>query len=84
MSRMSIDCDCNNNTAEPEIADIGILGSDDPVALDQACVDLIYQSKDEGKASLIKRMEEKHGIHTVEAAADLCVGVRKYKLIELK
>ena len=84
MSRMSIDCDCNNNPAEPEIADIGILGSDDPVALDQACVDLIYQSKDEGKASLIKRMEEKHGIHTVEAAADLCVGVRKYKLIELK
>ena len=84
MSRMSIDCDCNNNPAEPEIADIGILGSDDPVALDQACVDLIYQSKDEGKASLIKRMEEKHGIHTVEAAADLGVGVRKYKLIELK
>ena len=84
MSRMSIDCDCNNNPAEPEIADIGILGSDDPVALDQACVDLIYQSKDEGKASLIKRMEEKHGIHTVEAAAELGVGVRKYKLIELK
>ena len=84
MSRMSIDCDCNNNPAEPEIADIGILGSDDPVALDQACVDLIYQSKDEGKASLIKRMDEKHGIHTVEAAAELGVGVRKYKLIELK
>lgn len=84
MSRMSIDCDCNSHPAEPEIADIGILGSDDPVALDQACVDLIYQSKDEGKASLIKRMEEKHGIHTVEAAADLGVGTRKYKLIELR
>lgn len=84
MSRMSIDCDCNNNPAEPEIADIGILASDDPVALDQACVDLVYNSKDSGKASLIKRMEEMHGIHTVEAAADLGVGVRKYKLIDIK
>lgn len=84
MSKMSIDCDCNNNPTPPEIADIGILGSDDPVALDQACVDLIYNSKDPGKASLIKRMEEKHGIHTVEAAADLGVGVRKYKLIEME
>ena len=84
MSRMSIDCDCNNNPAEPEIADIGILASDDPVALDQACVDLIYQSKDEGKASLIQRMESRHGIHTVEAAAELGVGVRNYKLIPLK
>lgn len=84
MSRMSIDCDCNNNPAEPEIADIGILASDDPVALDQACVDLVYSSKDPGKASLIKRMEEMHGIHTVEAAADLGVGVRKYKLIDIK
>lgn len=84
MKRMSIDCDCNNHPAEPEIADIGILSSTDPVALDQACVDLIYNSDDPGKASLIKRMEEKHGIHTVEAAADLGVGVRKYKLIEMK
>ncbi len=84
MSRMSIDCDCNNNPAEPEIADIGILASDDPVALDQACVDLVYSSKDPGKVSLIKRMEEMHGIHTVEAAADLGVGVRKYKLIDIK
>lgn len=84
MSRMSIDCDCNNNPAEPELADIGILASDDPVALDQACVDLVYASKDSGKASLIKRMEQMHGIHTVEAAADLGVGVRKYKLIDIK
>ena len=84
MRRMSIDCDCNNNPAEPEIADIGILSSTDPVALDQACVDLIYNSKDPGKASLIKRMEEKHGIHTVEAAADLGIGTRKYKLIQMK
>lgn len=84
MSRMSVDCDCNNNPAEPEIADIGVLASDDPVALDQACVDLVYQSKDPGKASLIQRMESRHGIHTVEAAADLGVGTRKYKIIKLK
>lgn len=84
MSKMSIDCDCNNNPTPPEIADIGILGSDDPVALDQACVDLVYSSKDPGKKSLIERMESRHGIHTVEAAADLGVGVREYKLIKLK
>ena len=84
MTRMSIDCDCNNNPAKPEIADIGILGSDDPVAIDQACVDLVYQSNDAGKKSLIERIEAKHGIHTVEAAADLGIGVRKYKLITIK
>ncbi len=84
MNNMSIDCDCNNNPAKPEIGDIGILASDDPVALDQACVDLVYRSDDKGKASLIKRIEEKHGIHTVEAAADLGVGSRKYKLIKIK
>ena len=84
MSKMSIDCDCNNNPAEPEIADIGILASDDPVALDQACVDLVYNSKDSGKASLIERIESRHGIHTVEAAEAIGVGTRKYKLIEIK
>lgn len=83
MSKMSIDCDCNNNPTPPEIADIGILASDDPVALDQACVDLVYNSPDQNKASLIKRIESKNGIHTVEAAAELGVGVRKYKLINI-
>ena len=81
---MSVDCDCNNNPAKPEIADIGILASDDPVALDQACVDLVYKSNDAGKKALIERMESRHGIHTVEAAADLGIGVRKYKLIPVK
>lgn len=84
MTRMSVDCDCNNNPAKPEIADIGILASDDPVALDQACVDLVYKSNDAGKKALIERMESRHGIHTVEAAADLGIGVRKYKLIPVK
>ena len=81
MSKMSVDCDCNNNPTPPEMADIGILASDDPVALDQACVDLVYNSDDAGKASLIQRIESRHGIHTVEAASELGVGVRKYKLI---
>lgn len=84
MTRMSVDCDCNNNPAKPEISDIGILASDDPVALDQACVDLVYKSNDTGKKALIERMESRHGIHTVEAAADLGIGVRKYKLIPVK
>lgn len=83
MKNMSIDCDCNSNPKAPEIADIGILASLDPVALDQACVDLIYASEDKGKASLIKRIEEKRGIHIVEAAEELGVGVRKYELVAI-
>ena len=83
MKDMSIDCDCNSHPAAPEIADIGMLASLDPVALDQACVDLVYASKDKGKASLIRRMEEKHGIHTVEAAEALGVGRRGYDLVDV-
>lgn len=83
MKDMSIDCDCNNHPAPPEMADIGILSSLDPVALDQACVDLIYKSPDKGKASLIKRMEKMHGIHTVEAAEKLGIGSRKYELVDM-
>jgi uncharacterized Fe-S center protein len=63
--------------------DIGILASLDPVALDQACVDLVYNSEDPGKSSLIHRMDELHGIHTVEEAARLGVGSRDYELIDL-
>lgn len=83
MKDMSIDCDCNSNPAAPEISDIGMLASLDPVALDQACVDLVYASEDKGKASLIRRIEEKHGIHTVEAAEALGVGKREYELVDL-
>lgn len=83
MKDLSIDCDCDSHPAKPEMADIGILSSLDPVALDQACVDLIYASPDKGKASLIKRMEEKHGVHILETAEDLGVGTRKYELIEI-
>lgn len=83
MKNLSVDCDCDGGAALPEMADIGILASLDPVALDQACVDLVYQSDDPGKAHLIERMESLHGIHIVETAAALGVGTREYELVEL-
>lgn len=83
MCNMSVDCDCCAVAADPKICDIGILASLDPIALDQACVDLVYKSEDEGKSHLIERMESKNGIHTVEEAADLGFGSREYELIKL-
>jgi hypothetical protein len=83
MRNMSVDCDCCAVAEDPKIGDIGILASTDPVALDQACVDLVYASDDPGKADLIERMESRHGIHTVEAAAALGVGSREYELIDV-
>ena len=65
------------------MADIGVFASLDPVALDQACVDAVYASPDPGKAALIKRMESRNGIHTVETACALGIGVREYELIYL-
>ncbi len=81
MCNMSVDCDCCAVAADPKISDIGILASLDPVALDQACVDLVYASDDPGKDDLIERMESRHGILTVEAAAGLGLGSREYELI---
>lgn len=83
MKNMSVDCDCCAVAADPKIGDIGILASLDPVALDQACLDLVYASDDPGKADLIERIESLHGVHTVEAAADLGIGTREYELITL-
>ena len=83
MKNMSVDCDCCAVAADPKIGDIGMLASLDPVALDQACLDLVYQSDDPGKADLIERIESLHGVHTVEAAADLGIGVREYDLVTL-
>lgn len=80
MCNMSVDCDCCAKAEDPKLADIGILASLDPVALDQACVDLVYASEDPGKADLIERMESRKGIHIVEAATDLAVGIREYEL----
>lgn len=82
-NRLSIDCDCDANPHDPEMADIGIFASLDPVAIDQACVDAVYASSDPGKAALIERMESLNGIHTVEAAAALGLGTREYETIEL-
>lgn len=82
MKNLSVDCDCCAVAEDPKMADIGMLASLDPVALDQACVDLVYASADAGKKYLIERMESRNGIHTVEAAAALGIGTRKYELIQ--
>ena len=81
MNRLSVDCDCDGNPAEPDMHDIGILGSLDPVALDQACVDLVYKAPD--GQSLIKRMESRHGIHTIEHAEKIGLGSRAYDLVSI-
>lgn len=83
MCNMSVDCDCCAVAADPKIGDIGILASLDPIALDQACLDLVYASNDPGKGDLIERIESKNGVHTVEAAAELGFGSRDYELITL-
>lgn len=79
-NRLSVDCDCDSNPHEPEMADLGIFASSDPVTLDQACVDAVYASPDKGKAALIDRMESRNGIHTVETAAELGLGSRTYEI----
>ncbi|HIR59756.1 MAG TPA: DUF362 domain-containing protein [Candidatus Onthousia excrementipullorum] len=83
MKNISIDCDCDGNASAPCMQDIGILASTDPVAVDQACLDLVYNSTDPGKDKLISRIESLQGVHTVEAAYDLGVGNREYELIEI-
>jgi len=83
MKNMSVDCDCCAVAEDPCIADIGILVSTDPVAIDQACVDLVYACSDPGKPHLIERIESRNGVHTIEAAADLGYGSREYELIEV-
>ena len=82
MANMSVDCDCCAVAEDPCMKDIGILASTDPVALDQACVDLVYNSRDPGKNHLIERIESRNGIHTIEEAEKLKVGTRNYELIE--
>ena len=83
MKNMSVDCDCCAVAEDPCMADIGILVSTDPVAIDQACLDLVYAATDDpGRDHLIERIESRNGVHTVEAAAALGVGSREYKLVE--
>ena len=83
MKNISVDCDCDGNASAPCMQDIGILASLDPVAIDQACLDLVYNSNDPGRDKLIERIESRHGVHTIEAAYDLGIGNREYELIEL-
>lgn len=83
MNRISIDCDCDSNPSEPEIPDIGILASLDPVALDRACVDLIYAADEKKSASLRQRMEEKRGTHILTHAEKLGVGSQRYNLVSV-
>ncbi len=82
-NRLSVDCDCDSHPAEPEMDDLGIFASIDPVALDQACYDAVINAKDEGKAALIERMNSRHGIHTVEAAFEHNLGNRDYDIISI-
>lgn len=84
MKNMSVDCDCCAVAEDPCIDDIGILISTDPVAIDQACIDLVYSCSDAGRDHLIERIESRNGIHTIEAAAALGYGTRAYELIEVK
>ena len=82
-NRLSVDCDCCAAPADPEMMDIGIFASLDPVAVDQACVDAVYASQDPGKAALIERMESRNGVHTIESAAQLGLGSRAYTLVHI-
>lgn len=81
MMNLSVDCDCCAVAEDPCMGDIGVLVSLDPIAIDQACLDLVYQSKDAGREHLIQRIESKNGVHTIEAAAALGFGTREYELI---
>ena len=82
MKNLSVDCDCDGNASAPCMEDIGVLASTDPIAIDQACLDLVYNSTDLGKDKLIERIESRHGVHTIEAASELGFGEREYELIE--
>ena len=81
MNRLSVDCDCDGSPSEPDMHDIGILASFDPVALDQACVDLVYNAAD--GQSIINRIESRNGIHTLEQAEKIGLGSREYELVSI-
>ncbi len=84
MANMSVDCDCCNVAEDPCMKDIGILASLDPVAIDQACIDLVKESNDPGRDHLLERINSRHGTHTIDAAAKLGIGTKDYDLIEIK
>jgi len=84
MKNISVDCDCCAEAEDPCMGDMGIVASLDPVAIDQACVDFVYHSKDHGKDHLIDRIEKLHGLHTIDMAAKVGIGSKDYELIEIK
>ncbi len=85
MKNLSVDCDCCDVAEDPCMKDIGILVSLDPVAIDQACLDLVYAAKDDpGQGHLLERIESRNGVHTIEAAAALGIGSREYELVEVE
>ncbi len=83
MCNLSVDCDCCAKAEDPCMKDIGILASLDPIAIDQACIDLIYHSKDPGRDHFVQRVERQNGIHTIEAAQELGFGTREYERIDV-
>ena len=83
MCNLSVDCDCCYIAEDPCMKDIGILASLDPIAIDQACIDLIYNSEDPGRDHFVERVERQNGVHTIEAAAELGFGTREYELINI-
>ena len=83
MCNMSVDCDCCAKAEDPCMKDIGILASTDPVAIDKACLDLVYNSSDPGKEHLIERIESRNGIHTIDSAYELGIGNKEYELINI-
>ena len=86
MNNLSVDCDCDSHPADPEMNDIGILASTDPVALDQACLDLVFNHSDttgNDATALKKRITDRHGVHTIEHAEKIGLGTRKYHIVNI-
>ena len=82
-NNLSVDCDCDSHPADPEMHDIGILASLDPIALDKACTDLVRSSDDHGKIHLIERIDSRHGMHTLDYGEEIGLGTQNYKLVNL-
>lgn len=83
MCNLSVDCDCCYIAEDPCMADIGILAGTDPVAIDKACIDLVYHSKDKERDHFVERVESRNGTHTIDTAAELGVGTKNYELISI-
>jgi uncharacterized Fe-S center protein len=83
MKNMSVDCDCCAVAEDPCLKDIGVLSSLDPIAIDQACIDLVDESNDVGRDHFMERVESRHGVHTIEAAKELNFGSRQYELFDI-